>query len=72
MPTCLDESIDDLYYWDQSAALLTMGQEDFFCEEWITRKVTVPLVHGPFFGTILDDSKYGAEIKACNKPNEVS
>lgn len=68
IPSCLHETIDDIYYWDQSIAVLAMGQDDF-CEEWVTRKVTVSLVDGPFFGTVLDDSMYGAEIKACNKAN---
>ena len=68
IPTCLHETVDDFYYWDQSVALLAMGHDDF-CEEWITRKITVSLVDGPFFGAVLDDTKYGAEIRACNKAN---
>lgn len=68
MPLCLDEGIDRIFYWDQSAALLAMGEDDF-CDEWITRKVTVPLVDGPFFGTLLYDEQFGAQIKACARAN---
>ena len=68
MPVCGNEDMDAIMYWDQSAALLAMGQDEF-CDKWITRKVTVPLVDGPFFGTLLYDEKFGAQIKACARAN---
>lgn len=64
LDNCLNET--DIYYWDQSAAVLSQHSE--FCNEWIEEEITVVLESGPAFGTIqnLKDSN-GATVKICNK-----
>ena len=60
---------DSTNYWDQSAAVLSQGGDDF-CDEWVYKNVSVVLVSGPLWGTVQAvDNEQGASIKICNSAN---
>ena len=64
LPTCLEEPADDIFYWDQSGAVM-MDSTDF-CTSWKEMSVTIVVVRGRLYSTIQDlmDGS-GASVKIC-------
>ena len=64
LPTCLEEAADDIFYWDQSGAVM-MDSTDF-CTSWKEMSVTIVVVRGRLYSTIKDlmDGS-GASVKIC-------
>lgn len=63
---CADESLSDIYYWDESAAVMAAGWGDVFCTEWVEKTFLIDLDNGKFYSAAVE-RKDGVRAKVCMK-----
>lgn len=69
---CGGQPIDEIYYWDESAAVMASQRGDgSFCSEWTQVSAVVQLANGPFYSSLVKvpSEAAGVSVHVCTSAN---